>query len=152
MGLTRGRELDPGSTFTLVAKARPFNTCPAKSLSWGQYVVVVGSFSLSNEQPLSPRSWPVPRLPSARAATLAPGHPTAGAGLLLVSGTASTCPRAAGWVVDVSLSFHRFLVSWAAVGEPGTCMLSFPSFAFAGGILGALFNALNYWLTMFRIR
>lgn len=25
-------------------------------------------------------------------------------------------------------------------------------FAFTGGILGALFNALNYWLTMFRIR
>lgn len=48
--------------------------------------------------------------------------------------------------------FHRFLVSWAAVGERGTRVLSFSFFVFAGGILGALFNALNYWLTMFRIR
>jgi len=31
-------------------------------------------------------------------------------------------------------------------------MLTLPSFPLAGGILGALFNALNYWLTMFRIR
>lgn len=45
-----------------------------------------------------------------------------------------------------------FLMSWAATREPGTCMLSFSSFVFTGGILGALFNALNYWLTMFRIR
>uniref|UniRef100_A0A8C3LI79 Chloride channel protein n=1 Tax=Chrysolophus pictus TaxID=9089 RepID=A0A8C3LI79_CHRPC len=33
-----------------------------------------------------------------------------------------------------------------------TCMLTPPSFPLTGGILGALFNALNYWLTMFRIR
>ncbi|NWH41466.1 CLCN7 protein, partial [Chloropsis hardwickii] len=37
-------------------------------------------------------------------------------------------------------------------GQPGPCVLSFSSLTPAGGILGALFNALNYWLTMFRIR
>ena len=39
--------------------------------------------------------------------------------------------------------------TWAAFPESQTPICSFH---FPGGILGAVFNALNYWLTMFRIR
>lgn len=39
--------------------------------------------------------------------------------------------------------------TWAAFPESQTRIRSF---LFPGGILGAVFNALNYWLTMFRIR
>lgn len=86
MGLTRGRELDPGPPLTLVAKARPFNPCTAKSC-----IAVLGNPLLSNELPLSLRSWPVPRLPSASAVMLAPGHPATGAELPLVSGPGCLC-------------------------------------------------------------
>lgn len=65
---------------------------------------------------------------------------------------AATCPGTASHaecVIVVSLSFPFSLGSCVAVGD---YMLTLPSFPLAGGILGALFNALNYWLTMFRIR
>uniref|UniRef100_A0A8C9UFK9 Chloride channel protein n=1 Tax=Serinus canaria TaxID=9135 RepID=A0A8C9UFK9_SERCA len=46
------------------------------------------------------------------------------------------------------INFGRF-DSEVGTGIPHA---GFSSLTFAGGILGALFNALNYWLTMFRIR
>lgn len=63
----------------------------SKGIERDQCIAVVGDPLLSNELPLFPQGWAIPRLSHASAVMLAPSHPTAGAGLLLVSGPGCLC-------------------------------------------------------------
>lgn len=85
---------------------------------------------------------------------IGPWPPAAGARLLLVTGPGCLQGQhlhVPGLLVTLYGLWMVFRGSLCC-GQPGPCILRFTSLTFAGGILGALFNALNYWLTMFRIR